>query len=200
MRRIAAALIVALTLLIAGQGTGAAQDATPEAPNPALCPFEPLTREQLEAVIASPVVEPEIYGESQPGTPVAPPAEGEPVDEETQQSIEESMVENIACINTGETLRHLAIYTDEGLRRVMKAADRITDEQYEMVQTPNPLTESGWMVIHNISDAVMLEDGKVAVVVVGDDPTIEGPPLATLFILAEQDGHWYIDSFERSQD
>jgi hypothetical protein len=200
MRRITAALMVALTLLITSQGIGAAQNATPEAPNPELCTLEALTREQVEAVLASPLVEPEIYSESQPGTPVALPAEGEPVDEETQQSIEESMFVNIACINTGEPLRQMAVYTDEGRKRLLGATETITDEEYAMVQTPNPLDESGWTVIHEISQAVTLEDGKVAVIIVGDDPTNEGPPSPTLFILVEQDGHWYIDSFERSQD
>jgi hypothetical protein len=195
-----AALMVALTLLIASQLTGTAQDVTPVAPNPELCPFEPLTREELESIIATPVVEPEIYNESQAGTPVAPPSEGQPVDEATQQSIEESMVENIACINTGEPLRQLAIYTNEGIKRVMGATDTITDEQYAMVLTPTTLDESGWTVIYGFSEAVMLDDGKVAIVIEGDDPTNEGPPSPTLFILVEQDGHWFIDSYERPVD
>lgn len=199
MRRIAAALMVALTILATTLSSGSAQDATTVVPNPEQCTLNQVTLEQLEVVIASPAADVVTFTESLQGTPVTLPP-GNPVDEETQERIEDAMIVNIACINTGELLLHMAVYSDDGIKRVIGTTDSISEDDYAMLQTPTPLDESQWTVIYDISEAIELEDGKVAVLIVGDDPTGEDAPSPTLFILVEQDGHWLIDSFERTED
>lgn len=199
MRRIAAALLVALTILAVTHGSGLAQEATPAAPNPELCTLEPVTIEQLEALAATPTVDTGRYTESLAGTPVALPP-GNPVDEETQQRIEESMVINIACVNSGDPLLQLAVYSADGIKRLLGTTQSISDDELASLQTPTPLDESAWTMIYDVSQAIELEDGKVGILIVGDDPVQDEPPSPTLFILVEQDGHWLIDSFERTED
>jgi hypothetical protein len=198
MRTLAASLTVALTLLITSVASGLAQDATPVAPNPELCTLEPVSIERLLSIIATPTdaVQPDEFPE---GTPVTLPA-GDPVDEETQQRVEESMTINIACINTGDPLLQLAVYSEEGMKRLLGTTEDLSDEQIAGLQTPTPLQESAWTVIYEVSEAIDLGDDGVAIRIVGDDPVEDGPPVPILFILVEQDGHWLIDAFERTED
>lgn len=199
MRRVTVALTAALAVLATTFASGPAQDATPTAPNPALCTLEPVTIERLETVIATPVAETGRYTASLEGTPVALPA-GDPVDAETQQHIEDSMLINIACVNTGDPLLQLAVYSDNGMKRLLGSTENITDEEIAGLQTPTPLDESAWTLIYDVSQAIEVEDGKAGILMVGDDPVQDDPPSPTLFILVEQDGHWFIDSFERTED
>jgi len=199
MRRIAVALMVALTFLATTFVSGPAQDATPTAPNPALCTLEPVTIERLEAVGATPAADTDRYTESLEGTPVALPT-GNPVDAETQQQIEDSMLINIACVNTGDPLLQLAVYSDNGMKRLLGSTESISDEEIASLQTPTPLDERAWTLIYDVSEAIELEGGKAGILIVGDDPVQDDSPSPTLFILIEQDGHWYIDSFERTED
>ncbi len=180
-----------------------AQEASPEAqvvPDPSLCTIDPMTMERLETILMAELIAATPLSESGAGTPVALP-DGDPVSPEVQQSVEEAMVVNIACINSGETLRQMAIYTDMGIKRVLGASvTSISEDEFAALATPRPVTADNMTVIIEFGDAIDLGNGRVAIVVVGDDLSQPDPPSPTLFVLVEQGGHWFVDSFERTED
>ncbi len=193
MKRIATALtaLAASALLLTGAAT--AQNATPIAPEPALCTLTPPTIEELAMYAASPVAEAPASAEATPA--VVLPA-GEPVDDATRAAVEQSMIVNVACLNTGSTLMAMAAYSDTALADLVAGAGAITQAQYDSLATAQAIPEEQWTVIHEFQDMVALPDGRVAAIIVGDNQADDSEPAsATLFYLVEQDGHWYIDDF-----
>lgn len=177
----------------------AAQDATPISPAPELCTLTPPTYEQLSAYAASPVAE----ATEAPASPVAELAlpEGTPVDDATRDAVEQSMIVNVACLNTGSTLLTMAAYSQDALERLIGGSGPLSQELFDTLATPVAIAEGERTVIFEFGDMVMLDDGRVATIIVGDnqgdDSSDAGP---TLFYLAEQDGHWYIDDFINPAD
>jgi len=170
----------------------AAQDATPISPDPSLCTLTPPTYEEIVMYAASPAAE----IPSPEATPAAVLPAGEPVDDATRDAVEQSMIINVACLNTGSTLLTMAAYTDEALAKIIAGAGPVTQEQFDALATPQAIAEGERTVIFEFQDMVLLPDGRVAVIIVGDnqaDPTSDSGP--TLFYLKEVDGHWYIDDF-----
>ena len=201
MRIVSIAFGMAALLLLAAMPAGAIQESDAIIPNPELCTLEPSTRERLDAIVAMPFVPATPIANAGAGTPVAMPEGGAPVPRDVQASIEESMIINIACINTGDPLRQMSIYTDLGLLRLLgEGVETITDEQFAMLTTPDELAEEDYTVIYEFGEAVDLGDGRVAIVIVGDDQSQPDPASPTLFVLVDQDGHWAVDSFESTQD
>jgi hypothetical protein len=186
-------LVVALAIVIGALMPATAQEATPDAstaPNPELCTLEPVSIERIEQLLATPVAATAASEASMPA------AEGEQVDEATQAAIEQAMIVNIACINTGWPLQQLAIYTEAGMRRIFGESIGLS-EDVAALEAQNPTDESSWTRIYEFSPAVRLDGDRVAIEIVGDDPTNESAPSPTRFVLVERDGHWYIESFER---
>ncbi len=170
----------------------AAQDATPISPDPSLCTLTPPTYEELSMYAASPA--PEVA--SSEATPSIDLPAGEPVDDATRDAVEQSMIINVACLNTGSTLLSMAAYTDEALAGIVAGAGTVSQELYDSLATPEAIAENQRTVIFEFQDMVLLPDGRVAAIIVGDnqaDPTSDSGP--TLFYLKEVDGHWYIDDF-----
>lgn len=204
MRRIAFALLLAVLAAVGVQNVVAAQESTPtagQAPSPDLCTLEPVSFEFLESAFASPVPVDDETAASPVASPAGDPfADGEPVDEETRQAVEESMIINVACINTGVPLLQFAVYTEDGLRLLLANVSGITQADYEeLEQAAQPLTEDQWTILIEFQEMVQLDDGRVAALIVGDDPMQPEPPSTTLFYLLERDGHWYIDALERNR-
>jgi len=193
MKRLATVLtaVAASALLLTGAAT--AQDATPVAPEPALCTLTPPTIEELAMYAASPV--PEASGIAEATPAVELPA-GEPVDDATRAAVEQSMIVNVACLNTGSTLMAMAAYSDAALADLVAGAGAITQAQYDSLATAQAIPEDQWTVIYEFQDMVALPDGRVAAIIVGDNQADDSAPAGpTLFYLIEQDGHWYIDDF-----
>ena len=196
MKRLISASIFGLALgAMTFGGSVAAQDATPIAPAPELCTLTPPTFEELSAYAASPVAEVTAGAEATPGAELTLP-EGTPVDDATRDAVEQSMIINVACLNTGSTLLTMAAYSQSALERLIGGSGPLSQELYDSLSTPEAIAVDDFTVIYEFQDMVMLDDGRVAAIIVGDnqadDTTPAGP---TLFYLAEKDGHWYIDDF-----
>ncbi|MEZ4507526.1 MAG: hypothetical protein R2848_17150 [Thermomicrobiales bacterium] len=196
MKRLISASIFGLALgAMTFGGSVAAQDATPIAPAPELCTLTPPTFEELSAYAASPVAEVTAEAEATPGAELTLP-EGTPVDDATRDAVEQSMIINVACLNTGSTLLTMAAYSQSALERLIGGSGPLSQELYDSLATPEAIAVDDFTVIYEFQDMVMLDDGRVAAIIVGDnqadDTTPAGP---TLFYLAEKDGHWYIDDF-----
>lgn len=186
-------MMIALAIgAIASHAPVAAQDATPIAPDPALCTLTPPTYEEVSNYAASPAAE-------IPASPEATPAvvlpAGEPVDEATRDAVEQSMIVNVACLNSGSTLLTMAAYSDEALGQLIGGAGPVSQEFYDSLGTPVAIPENERTVIIEFQEMVMLPDGRIAAIVLGDNPANAEPAGTTLFYLVEQDGHWYIDDF-----
>lgn len=196
MKRLISASIFGLALgAMTFGGSVAAQDATPIAPAPELCTLTPPTFEELSAYAASPVAEVTAEAEATPGAELTLP-KGTPVDDATRDAVEQSMIINVACLNTGSTLLTMAAYSQSALERLIGGSGPLSQELYDSLATPEAIAVDDFTVIYEFQDMVMLDDGRVAAIIVGDnqadDTTPAGP---TLFYLAEKDGHWYIDDF-----
>jgi len=196
MKRFVFVPLLALMLgLMAISTSVAAQDATPVSPAPEECTLTAPTYEQLSAFAASPVAEVDATAEATPGTGLALP-EGTPLDDATREAVEQSMIINVACINTGSTLLTMAAYSEEALARLVAGAGPVSQELYESLGTIEAIAEEDRTVIYEFQDMVMLEDGRVAAIIIGDDQADDSAPAGpTLFYLVEKDGHWYIDDF-----
>ena len=193
MKRFVFVPLLALMLgLMALSAPVAAQDATPISPAPELCTLTPPTYEQLSAYAASPVAE---VTEATPSATLTLP-EGTPVDDATREAVEQSMIINVACLNTGSTLLTMAAYSQGALEGLIGGSGPVSQELYDSLATPEAIAEEDRTVIFEFQDMVLLDDGRVAAIIVGDNQGDESAPAGpTLFYLAEQDGHWYIDDF-----
>lgn len=192
MKRLASAFSAVAVGVLLATGVAAAQDATPISPDPSLCTLIPPTYEEISNFAASPAAE----VASPDATPsVALPA-GDPVDDATRTAVEQSMIINVACLNTGSTLLTMGAYTDEALGRIIGGAGEVSQELYDSLATPEAVAENQRTIIMEFQDMVMLPDGRVAAIVVGDNLADDTEPAGpTLFYLKEVDGHWYIDDF-----
>lgn len=200
MKRFVVASMLALVLgaAVIG-GPVAAQDATPVSPAPELCTLTPPTYEELSAYAASPVAEAPA-DEATPSAELALP-EGTPLDDATRDAVEQSMLINVACLNTGSTLLTMAAYSQSALERLIGGSGPVSQELYDSLATPEAIAEEDFTVIYEFQDMVMLEDGRVAAIIIGDNQADESAPAGpTLFYLAEKDGHWYIDDFMNPAD
>jgi hypothetical protein len=201
MKRFVSGSLLALAMGVAVLGAPvAAQDATPVAPAPELCTLTPPTYDELSNYAASPVAEVTATAEATPGAGLTLP-DGEPVDDATRDAVEQSMIINVACLNTGSTLLTMAAYSEGALQRLVGGAGPVSQELYDSLATPEALAPEDFTVIFEFQDMVLLPDGRIATIIVGDNQADEtsaaGP---TLFYLAEEDGHWYIDDFINPPD
>jgi hypothetical protein len=207
MRRLMMLFGMATFALVTASGSIAAQEATPTVyivPMPELCTLEPVSLGKLQEVLSTSDAETATASDSfedakASPTPFKMPT-GEPVDETTRNAVEESMIVNVACINTGIGPQILAVYSNAGIRWVLRNTGLSPEQIYEQLSTPTALEEGDWTSIVEFQEMVRLPDGRVAAVVVGDDPTSEDGPSPTLFTLSERDGHWYIDEFVKVKE
>jgi hypothetical protein len=187
-------MIVALAMLAALMvAPAAAQDATPTAvvPDPELCTLKPLTPEDLQR-IADSDLEP-----SPTSTPITGNIQlpgGEELFTSEREEVEKDIVRAIACVNTGEPLKALAAYTDVWIAGFIVTQGGLDDALIAGLQVDRALQAEQYLQIISFGDAARMPDGRVAIVVVGDDPADDRGPSARLFIMAEvRPGRFLID-------
>ena len=172
---------------------GAAQDATPtiDAPDPSLCTLAPLTPADLQRIQDAgfpPIETP---------TPVADPfvmPPGEELFTRDREEVEKDLRRAIACVNTGEPFKALAAYTDRWIANFLVEQGGLTDELIASLQVDRDLQPALYLQILGFGDAVWLDDGRVAIVITGDDPSNADPPLRRLFLMSEvRPGRFLID-------
>lgn len=168
---------------------------TPDVPAPEECTTAPRTLEELQGLVATPLPE------TMPATPAATPG---PVDAATEAAVRAVIRELIACSNAGDFWRVLALYSDRYVRAyVAQLVEAITGQPgpmteaiYQRFAGNHPLAPESRLVILGFGPSEWLPDGRIAVVVIGDDPVDSEPAGPTRFILVAQSGQWRIDDFE----
>lgn len=143
----------------AGQSATPPSDGTPAPMIPGAdeCMVEPRSIDELQTLIG--VATP---GESVPQRPV--PTEvpsGTMPDERTVSGVMHTIREVIACVNTGDERRALALYTDNGLAQL----GPLPDENFDVGPATPPAQEDR-TAIAQVSDIETLPDGRVGAVVV----------------------------------
>ena len=193
MNNVIKGFVIASVLSVGIAGSASAQEsaATPTIPTAAECTIEPIAFERLAALSATPVADEPIAPEASPAA-VGLPA-GDSADEETTAEVQEVVTQLIACINAGDTLRTLALYSDPFIYRGFGGLN-ITREMYDAESTNlQPRAAGQEVALVEFGDAVVLEDGRVAILVRGADLQSPGAASGTIFHLVEVDGQWLID-------
>lgn len=189
MRRfVLAATIVAISMMM--RTSAMAQMGEPVAIDSAWCVVEPLTTEEVVALLPG-------------GTPVprGDPAEfvppmGTPADEETTAGVVEFVHQLSACTQAGNFLAIFALqtdaYTSATLGRMGYAAD-----QLEGMLGAASAGDSGNSTVTTINDVVVLEDGRIGVSVTEEvtDPTGMVETFELYEYLVESDGNYLLDDY-----
>jgi hypothetical protein len=186
--------VLAVCLALFGCGawdTAAAQQATPAPAGdvipPEECTAAPRPATFLADLIATPA--------AAPATPIASLPEGTPPDDQTRQEVTAAVRQIIACSNTGNVLRALALFGDEYLRRSLNPAGQLTAEAalnlVAPYATPLAIPANLFIRLVEIRDMRVLPDGRVAAVVVTVPPT--GGLATDLFVFARTENGWIVD-------
>ncbi|MDQ3692790.1 MAG: hypothetical protein M3464_04085 [Chloroflexota bacterium] len=170
------AVVVSLfSLVVAGTPGADAQAGTPTAEpdvlTPSECTVEPRAEDELRAlfreVAATPVP---ISPEASPTSAVAPT--GSPADERTVTEINATWRQYLACLIAGDQARMFAVVSDDMVRRqfVIDIAFGVTEEALFdfLAATPVPLPPGQDAPFVPVDDALVLSDGRVAVVGPGE--------------------------------
>ncbi|HVL24200.1 MAG TPA: copper resistance protein CopC [Thermomicrobiales bacterium] len=162
---------------------------TATVPDPAQCTVQPTTIDALTELAGEPATS------AQRGAPIQP-ASDPSVDGATQNQVVATAEEMIACTNAVDTLRRLALFSDDFLRASFP--DGVDASFAEMAtQEPTPLPEAERIGLRDVQNITTLSDGRIAATVSIDDPANTGTALgddaqATL-IFVNVDGAWRID-------
>jgi hypothetical protein len=76
----------------------------------------------------------------------------------------------------------------------------ITKDQYDQILAAQPLPADQRTEILGVQGMVKMADGRIAVLIVGDDHSNPRPASTTLFIMAQNNGTWQIDNFVKSPE
>lgn len=166
---------------------------TPMIPNPAECMIEPRSIDDLRAVIG--VATPGDIVPQQP-VPTEVRSSGTEPNDQTVAGVMRTIREVIACVNTGDERRALALYSDNGLAQL----GPLPDENFD-VGPATPPAEEDRTAIAEVSDIEMLPDGRVgAVVVIADAVTSTDAggnqmiqDRVVYLILVKEGDRWLID-------
>jgi hypothetical protein len=202
---ILSSVFIAVVLTVGGllahiPGTSA-QDATPVGePVPGEeCTTEPRSADFLAALIATPAATVQV-------TPITTLPEGTEPDEQTRAEVIAHLRQIVACTNTGEFLRALALYSDEYLRRSLNATGLLTVEAANEAISPlaTPFAISPELAVRIVGYPLIrqLADGRVLALMTSI-PFGGGPETTDLFILSRTDTGWTVDEtavrFEETQ-
>ncbi|MCC6790643.1 MAG: hypothetical protein IT336_03105 [Thermomicrobiales bacterium] len=189
MIRAAVALTLLLTLLLMPGDSARAQEATP---SPG-CDVAPRDDADLTALNAGADASPVAGGTPAPMLPMALP-EGDPVDAATLNALDATLSEVVACAESGDLARLLALYSDAYVANIALAPEPVPivpGQGHDGTHVPGidetPSATVG--TTPRVETAVRLPDGRVAAVVSADG--LEGTQEIVIFI--EVDGQWTID-------
>src|SRR5215217_7904502 len=111
-------------------------------------------------------------------------------DEETEEAAKATIREWLACINADDNFRIAALMTDEALVRFfgggLVADEAIEGARANLAGTPEPRTEEEHVRLVAVSDVSRLDDGRVAALVLFNEPVLPPAGLETLLVVFEQ--------------
>ncbi|MCC6790252.1 MAG: hypothetical protein IT336_01120 [Thermomicrobiales bacterium] len=193
MQRLRIAILTAAALAFGTVPVVAAQDpaASPTPLAAAECTVAPITFEELTSTLATPVAE-SAAPEASPTPAVMP--EGTPADDATSTAVQETIAQLTACLNAGELRSTLALYSDRFLQETFAGLELTQEIFDEQLTSEEPRVEGEQVVLYSFGEVVITDDGRAAVVAVGDDlGNDEGEASGILFYLVQDGETWRID-------
>lgn len=119
---------------------------------------------------------------------------GSPADAATVAAVTQALRRTMACANAGDYWGLLSLSSDNLIRYYRpNAANR--EEARRMADDLFPPSPSGkhWRLIA-VTDVAVMDDGRVAAVLVSEDPlSITPGPETQLFFLTQERGRWVLD-------
>jgi hypothetical protein len=163
---------------------------------PAACTVEPISVETL-----LPLWFPEQAVTPEPPTPTTHPERtsvrlplGEPVDAATAAAITATVRELFACQNRVENRRLYALLSEEMLRRIGPTPDEGPEDLPVHLAPFEPIPVEEYIRLLAITDVSVMADGRVAAVVVTDDPPVPSMgPETQVMLFIDEDGRWVLD-------
>jgi copper transport protein len=164
-----------------------------DAPGAESCLIEPRTVDGMAALSGTPVV----------GAVTPPAVMNTAVDQATLDGITQTARELVACSNAGDSMRRLALYSDNRIRQ--SYPDGPTPALERLARAPLPVPEYERVALLNLDQVEALADGRVSARVTIDNPLLHTHGLATpgvnpqedsaRLIFVRQDDRWLIDGF-----
>jgi len=146
-------------------------------PDPSSCTVKPRSIEEIEALVgteAKPLSVP--TSANSPGQPLSP-ASDSAVETQTQSEIINASAEMVACTNAVDTLRRLALFSDDNLKAAFPQG--VSPGFAQMAtQTQQPLPKTKWTALLDVQNITTLSDGRISATVVVDDPSSHIHPAA----------------------
>jgi hypothetical protein len=186
----AATLLALILALLTVVPAGAAQHATPEA-SPVATGCQ-LARRTPAAVIESAGTNP---GEAElPGPIPYAIAEGYPIDAETGARVNVLLDAFVDCVNRGDLVGFLSLFSDGFLRRHFGSFDVAIDDldTYEL----DPMPPDELLELSETRDVTRLLDGRISVLVLLHQGEELAPELTSVLILTERNGQLVIDEWQ----
>jgi len=163
-------------------------EVTAEAPNPEECTVEPRLVDEILTLLG------EATPEASAPDSAATPLSGEPVSEDLEEAVTDTAREYIACSNADDYLRLFALMSDRFLAQTLTEAglsDANDIQRFD--REPVPLPEAERTLLIGVSDIRQLDDGRIAAIVAGDDPTSSAPARYPTFLFVEVGDRWVVD-------
>lgn len=180
-----------LTAFIAGAGSAPSLSATtlPATPEPASCSVAPRSLAEVRELVG-------FRSSEQRSVELVVPRSlptGLPADAATVGAITDAVYQLIACGNTGDPLRLLALYSDGALRQM----GPLDNEWFSALTTPTAQPDERWVTLIAVWDVQVLPDGRVAALVLeGNRQDTHPAPGRTGMLLFVQDAdQWLLDEF-----
>jgi hypothetical protein len=127
-------------------------------------------------------------------SPIALPAGGEAVGDETVAAITATVREALACFNAGAYLQAFALYSDGYFVRLFAAVGPYDQSVLDfLAAAPVPRAEEERLALLGVRETRRLAAGRVGAVVEVADPTTPGVEGRSFVIFVQANGRWLID-------
>ena len=189
------ASVLAFAFFVAGPTT--AQDATsgagahPFTPDPSECTVAPLSGVSLAALVSTPT-------SRQTATDALPSAVvislGRSADAAIVADVTYTLREATACVNAGDVLRLLALFTPDALRRLEAEGVLSAHALLVLAGMPSAALPDQRVTLVAVTDIAVRPDGRVGAFAIQDDPTSLPEGLDVDYVvLARVGDRWLID-------
>jgi len=133
-----------------------------DAPGAETCRVTPRSLDSIRALAHTPLA----AGLASP--PAVPPGAGVPADPATVAAVTAAARELVACSNTGDVLRRLALYSDANVRAAFPDGPSATFAK--IAEAPSPVPDTQRVALSGVSEVRTLPDGRASAIMAIDNP------------------------------
>lgn len=186
---LAAAGWLAVTLVSGAAAASSTPEAKPDIPPPADCTVQPRSEASLLNLQGTPVAG-QVPEEGQNYVRVPSVPDGSAVDAATQRAILATIRTWTACVNAGDQLRALALFSDDYFRRIVLTQGAFTDSFVKSLEKIHKEEKKNWLPVPTMKDWRKLPDGRVGAVVLSVRNKTDVTPF---YVFAKHGDRWLID-------